>query len=130
MGASLRALERAWAQAEFGVGRLQMNRDGIVNAGGNAALAQCGLHALSILNLYNVEVVDVALVVQVQRRFDADFAKKPVVRRGMTAASIVPSIEVAKLNVEYGGLQRIQPAVVTLDDVFVLFCLAQIAQQV
>jgi hypothetical protein len=106
-----------------------MDWNRIVNAGGDAAFSQCGLHAISVLDFDNIEVIDVALIVQAHRRFDAAFAEKPIVCGGMTAASLVPRIEVAELNVEHRGLQRIQAAVGALDDVFVLLCLAQVAQQ-
>src|SRR5580658_1338594 len=106
-----------------------MDWNRIVNAGGDAAVAQCGLHAITVLDFDNVEMIDVALIVQAYRRFDADLAEKPVVCDGMTAASLVPRIEMAELYIEHRGLQRIQAAVVALNDVFVLFCLAQIAQQ-
>ena len=77
-----------------------MDWDGIVNAGGDAALAQRGLHAVAILDFDDVEMIDVALIVQAHRRLDADFAQKAVVCGGMIAASLVPPIEVGELYVD------------------------------
>ena len=49
--------------------------------------------------------------------------------RGERAAALIPSWKMAQLHLEHRGLQRIEAAVFALDDVFVLLCLPQIAQQ-
>src|ERR1700735_4241614 len=106
-----------------------MNWYGIVDGRGNAALAQDRLHAIAILELDDVDMVDVSFVVQTFRRRDADLGKLRVVRVGVAPSSIVPAIQMRQLCVENRGLKCVKAAVISLDDMLVLLGLTQIAQQ-
>jgi hypothetical protein len=90
--------------AEGGVGRLQVQRDRVVDAGSDAG---------------GVEVADEAV----------DASEQPAVLGGTLAALGVPAVEVAQFDAQNRSLDGIQPAVVALDLVVVLAALAVVAQQ-
>ena len=72
-----------------------MNRNRIVDAGGDPAFAQLCRNSLPMLDLDDVEMVDVRLFVKARRRRDTDLGESRVVSGGMPTARIIPGVEMA-----------------------------------
>ena len=84
---------------------------------------------VAMFDFDNVEMIDVPFCAQAGRRLDTDLRQSRIVCGGVAAARFVPLVEMTQLHVEHGGLNGVEPAVPSLDEMLVFLALSEIAQQ-
>src|SRR5690349_13695557 len=100
-----------------------MNRRRVMNACVNSPLPEKCLQTVAIAVLYAdyVQVIDAGESIAHARSYDAwDIRKQPVVSVRVAAAAFVASDKSLQLQGQYGGLDRVEPAIEANDPMVVL----------
>src|SRR5436190_15527397 len=106
---------------EMRIGLLKMERNRIMQAGSDISIGEVFLQFIAFLRVNDVQVVHRTAPTRFMRCVHCRTTSQPlIVDLGSQAALFVPCFQVEKLELQYSGLQRVQAAVIALNEMVVL----------
>ena len=114
--------------AEVVIGLLQVERQGVVQAGGDAFFLQEFLELVAVFDQDDVKMIHrLGKGCLCHPNDPGYFRQQRIVAGGVGAAGLVPLCEAFEFDTEHAGLNGIQAAVVAFDHVKIFFLLAVVA---